>query len=797
MKVLLMFFRQLVVTLALVLPTAAVADDGDAVLDHQDLDHDNDGIPTFVEGTGDLDGDGEPNHLDVDSDGDGVLDAAEAGYAAADLDRNGRIDGGVSAWGVPLDVVGFSLPTACEPADHLGTNLGFDAPALPYATFGSVPADNVPGWQTDAANGRLELWNGWLPYTWARATTHALPGDSQHIEINGGPTDNVYQDILTEPGSDYVLVTAYRQRAWNTEVGEVHIGGQLQGQLAPGFDWTVQAWPFVATGTTTEIRFEGRAPNNGQVGNLLEVVGMTEGCVFPDVDQDGTPDFLDPDADGSGGLTASTNGLAGGLESNGRLGAALARRTLLQRWGAPLPMLVGSSDLPTWIPQEGPLGSRPVASTPADLPTVTNAKDVHGVDYVLDDGTPVASILLLAADGAHYEHSKPICDRAHGAVLDETSTTWVDGHAVVGGHFQHGSASDHARLLTFYGDAASDVVDVSSCWLLDQRPAAADGERVITAQIWSSVPGAEDDLTQALLDQVSTHRELRWRDGACDAPSTWFTRAETLGGVVDLGISTPSTATTPLELTLTDFDGTTRTERVVWDGTSELSLDVDAFQEGHAELLDADGQVVDRVWLSDGFWAAVDDAPWQGDSDIRRWEVTGCAAEDTGRHLGGCASMTAIVDDFVVAARVLPSQGTALTAWKGLALDLRATAPTKLCLESSAVDNGACVSLLARPDGGRLEVPWSDFASLDPLAPSPLATVSAITLVVDEAGPVELDIGALTLLDQAPASLAQPADPEVVSATSAGCSHGGFATFFSAWLGALFARRRRKTDDES
>ncbi|MDD9934820.1 MAG: hypothetical protein OXT09_14520, partial [Myxococcales bacterium] len=53
--------------------------DGDTVLDGEDLDDDNDGIPDADEPAGDFDLDGEPNFRDLDSDNDGIPDITEAG----------------------------------------------------------------------------------------------------------------------------------------------------------------------------------------------------------------------------------------------------------------------------------------------------------------------------------------------------------------------------------------------------------------------------------------------------------------------------------------------------------------------------------------------------------------------------------------------------------------------------------------------------------------------------------------------------------------------------------------------
>lgn len=76
--------------------------DGDGVINSEDADDDNDGIPDSVEGTGDNDSDGVANYLDRDSDNDGVLDSRETAvdtdgdtipdYLDLDSDNDGVYD---------------------------------------------------------------------------------------------------------------------------------------------------------------------------------------------------------------------------------------------------------------------------------------------------------------------------------------------------------------------------------------------------------------------------------------------------------------------------------------------------------------------------------------------------------------------------------------------------------------------------------------------------------------------------------------------------------------------------------
>ncbi|HHL18423.1 MAG TPA: hypothetical protein ENJ33_01660 [Thiothrix sp.] len=62
--------------------------DQDGRLDVVDLDDDNDGIPSVIEGVADIDNDKIPNYLDDDSDGDGLLDADEVRLSYRDEDND-------------------------------------------------------------------------------------------------------------------------------------------------------------------------------------------------------------------------------------------------------------------------------------------------------------------------------------------------------------------------------------------------------------------------------------------------------------------------------------------------------------------------------------------------------------------------------------------------------------------------------------------------------------------------------------------------------------------------------------
>jgi len=69
-------------------------DDNDNIPNFQDSssDEDSDGIPDIIEGNGDIDNDGIINALDADSDNDGIVDGFEARISGNDIDQDGIDD---------------------------------------------------------------------------------------------------------------------------------------------------------------------------------------------------------------------------------------------------------------------------------------------------------------------------------------------------------------------------------------------------------------------------------------------------------------------------------------------------------------------------------------------------------------------------------------------------------------------------------------------------------------------------------------------------------------------------------
>ena len=162
-----------------------------------------------------------------------------------------------------------------------------------------------------------------------------------------------------------------------------------------------------------------------------------------DDDGDGLVDCDDPSCSGVAKcpvtFTAST-GNNGGLESNDRLANLISNRNFQRvksnyRFEAKNAKQIRRTDnymkkgifssknipLSSLVPLEVIGETRTIESAPSDLLDLTNASDIYSVDYLRDEET-VSAMMVLKTDTKVYEHSKFICDRFLGAQLLSVST---------------------------------------------------------------------------------------------------------------------------------------------------------------------------------------------------------------------------------------------------------------------------------------------------------------------------------------------------------------------------------------
>jgi len=480
----------------------------------------------------------------------------------------------------------------------------------------------------------------------------------------------------------------------------------------------------------------------------------------------------------------TSSAVEGGLESNGRRAEAIAQRDWSAR-SSRLDLRITGDQLSDWAPDFSNLGWSSAGATPNGLGDTTNALASQGTDWHDAMGFRIGSTLMLLTDDVGYEHSKPICDRAHGAVL--TRSAMLDAGGGVPVH--HLNWDDGARDVTttlrvwLDGDGNALSGEALSLGAGDEGP--EDAVQALTIQLWANHIGN----LEAMVDETLAGLGLPDVD-APDPSPVYVSKGVTRGSSVTVHVSNPEGLDGELMARYIDYNDEMHEVQV-----AELAGEAGAFAftlPDHKELtleVVSGGERMDRAWLSDGVWFPYTDEDLGGQSAVSF--DTACdaipATQDTpwdGERLGGCAELHGTVDSFAGIARHLGAQPVTLPEDGAVRVHYRSNTDLHWCLED--VEHvRTCSPLAAAPDGAWAHMNVADLPELDALG---------WILFEAKAGEADFQVQSIGWTDTALASndaADDDADGDEVQVGCSGCSSSSGSGLVLGVFGLLALRRRR------
>lgn len=583
-------------------------------------------------------------------------------------------------------------------------------------------------------------------------------------------------------------------RAW----GNWNSGGKGNNAFLDTFTWLAST----STGVLSVNVVDPTVDTDGDGAGDFE-----ETCVFgtdptdPDSDDDGVPD-----GEQYGG--GSSSGGGNGLESNGRLSSQLARRAI-RRTRMTADDRVDFRSTTFWsqiAPPAGVVGVEAADTTPGDLPELTNATGVFARDYFDASGQRVGGVLLVETEGQVYEHSKAICDRSRGSTLDSIDVVRIGQHDVFRARLVREESHLVDRMATFsiYGGVLDTSLDLHSRWLTTEYPQPEPGQSVLRVQTWSSVPGGETQLARDILERLEFGQDVRTpldfeplsdearaqgetlppRPEPPRAPAMYFASGQMLAGTLSVDVRGAGETPTLRVIGLEDDAVTERVTEYPLQDEGTTAVEVGALLDATVEIV-ANGQVQDRVWLSDGAWAAYDDSLWGGATQARFSRIDCTPRAGVGELvLSGCGRMEAEIDGTAAFAGVARhfARPLAVAGHEGLTAFVESAGPVRVCAHQSEGQT-FCRSVVPRED--RIDVPFEALQDDDGVALSPSSTLDLVTFTIDEPGFATLEVSGLALVDES-APISDDAD------ASSGCRVGGTGGAGLWWLCLLVGARRRK-----
>ena len=213
----------------------------------------------------------------------------------------------------------------------------------------------------------------------------------------------------------------------------------------------------------------------------------------------------------------------GGLESNGDLATLIAKRNLNRSKKGNLKnkkklqnvfkaavsnqKLSGTKSLESYFPETAMFKTETArVATPDDLIAITNADEVFAIDYYAGDDRAVAA-LLTKTSGRVYDHTKTICDRLNGSVLEDVRTFRLRNHKLILSKIKRANG-DHEYAVSFSVNQSEGQNTLYSYWNIDQYPLGD----YLNFQIWGKSVGQVSSIVNYILDQMQAEKPLAVND---------------------------------------------------------------------------------------------------------------------------------------------------------------------------------------------------------------------------------------------------------------------------------------------
>ncbi len=249
-----------------------------------------------------------------------------------------------------------------------------------------------------------------------------------------------------------------------------------------------------------------------------------------------------PDAFTTYNLTVTNDGVSsgneGGLESKS-IGNAIAERVFNQvitnapstinykskpAFKSITQQRITAVSVQSFIPDEQVLGAnfKGFITSPTDILSFTNAKDVISVDY-LQNGINKAVAFCTKTYNNVYTHTKPVCDRLKGAELISVDTIRSNSYSFIRYYLKPASGvTEYAVSFSAGTNAGANQYVLQSEWITDQFVSQ---DTMYNFQLWSADAVLLNKMLQNVLFKLNTDKPLQ-QTGAVNMPKTYISKAD-------------------------------------------------------------------------------------------------------------------------------------------------------------------------------------------------------------------------------------------------------------------------------
>jgi hypothetical protein len=346
-------------------------------------------------------------------------------------------------------------------------------------------------------------------------------------------------------------------------------------------------------------------------------------------------------------------------------------------------------------------------STPADIASITNAKDVLSIDFTLNDQAKAVAF-GTKTQGEVYDHTKAICDRLKGSELINIENVLVNNIKMVRYDLKNTKGQiEYAFSFVIGAKSGRSNYTIQSNWL--NKDYTAD-EVMYNIQLWAETPSLIMNMATDMMNRLTASMPVKEVLSNGSIPKTYVSKGNRDADNIVMNITNTTAGTNGyFEVKVKDNEQSSgyNTKQVPFtittNGKASVKVPVGDSYEASINMY-LNNVMTDQLFMTDGNWATASLSNLNSVSSFKVSNDPKRIADNKDDYLVyRNIQMEAAVTDYISVYKILRGAGAAqdLTGYKSLLFNAKTTGVNmKVILIKEGISNWA--------DQYTLEVPMSD-----------------------------------------------------------------------------------------
>ena len=247
------------------------------------------------------------------------------------------------------------------------------------------------------------------------------------------------------------------------------------------------------------------------------------------------------------------------------------------------------------------------SSTPADVPSISNAVAVNSIDFTYANQCRAVAFATETL-GSVYSHTKPVCDRLKGAQLIDISNFTINSLNFTKYTLKQPQGNiEYAMSFSVGIKAGRNSFSYQSNWLNDDYVAE---DTMYNYQIWGATPYYCVDMAVSILNKLNAIMPVKQLKPSAALPATYFVAGSRNGTDLVLNVTNKTAGVSgyvtvqdlPNESSLSDSPIRTIPFTVAANGNASIKIsELDNYES--AISLYVNGKKEDALFMTDGAWS--------------------------------------------------------------------------------------------------------------------------------------------------------------------------------------------------